>query len=286
MKKVRWIVCILFVLSCILFGVYVVRDNMTKDKTAPTITCDTDTLMVSVSATTEELLQGVTARDDQDGDLTADVRIASMSYLSGNERTIRYVVFDKANHAGMAERTLVYTDYTAPKIYTDHPLHYTAEAFSVQELLKHVTAKDCLDGDVTSLVRVQMDDCFYRGEACTGLVRLLVSNSGADTLSLELEMTLTDQGDGAEREKYYPMVSEYIVYTKVGKSVDPLAYLTGVEHNGYTYAFDEGTEITRDMIVMEEAVDVSQPGTYPVRFSYTTPAGVKAVTTMYVVVEE
>ena len=62
-------------------------------------------------------MKGIKATDNRDGDLTKEVRISSIShFISGNERTVTYVVFDKSNQMGTLKRTVKYSDYTPTQI--------------------------------------------------------------------------------------------------------------------------------------------------------------------------
>ena len=68
MRKLR-IIILLFFLAVL--GVFIsteVRDRLSADSSAPVIRADTDTVSVSVTATEEDLLAGMTATDNLDGD--------------------------------------------------------------------------------------------------------------------------------------------------------------------------------------------------------------------------
>ena len=113
----------------------------------PEITCDSDTLSISVESEDSELLKGVKAEDNRDGDLTDSVRVSSMSnFTEPGKRTITYAVFDKANNAATMERTLEYTDYTSPKITLTEPLRFDISDMEDASLTEHMKAEDCLTG--------------------------------------------------------------------------------------------------------------------------------------------
>ena len=79
----------------------------------PSIRFTSETLSVPVNATDEELLQGVTATDPEDGNVTASLIVEGMSRLGGdNNVKVSYVAFDSKNHMARAERTVHLTDYT------------------------------------------------------------------------------------------------------------------------------------------------------------------------------
>lgn len=290
MRRVRVIVCLLFVVSCVVFGVHMVKTRMVEDHTPPTISCKGDSIEVSVTAEESELLKGVKAKDDKDGDITKSVRISSMShFIEKGKRTVTYIVFDKANQAGTAQRTLVYTDYTSPKIHLTKPLRYSSNRTGSVNFIENVTAEDCLDGDITSQVRMTMGDSYYTDQPGEYPVTFQVSNSAGDVCSVPVNFTVVDGNDRTESNKEYPMLSEYIAYTKVGVPIDVGAYLTGVVRGNseLTFAADmDYIGFGPESIGIGVNVDFNQPGVGTVDYVYTSPEGVTAVTKLYVVVEE
>lgn len=290
MKKVRIAVCLIFVISCLVFGLYYFQVEMAQDRVPPVISCTEDTIYASVNASEEELLAGITAMDDRDGDITDSVRISSMSHFAEEgKRTIRYIVFDAANQAGTLERTLIYTDYEPPRIYLSEPLRYYRQEVDTADLLENMTATDCLDGDLTRQIRMSPGDDYYNGDAQSFLLNVQVNNSAGDVCALVMNVKIVDQKDAQEQSRYYPILSEYIVYTKVGQRIDPRNYLLGLENQGTAYFFSGSggmLGVDGSAVMVQGSVNYSNPGVYPVYFSFTTEAGVTATTTMYVVVEE
>ena len=79
-------------------------------------------LEVSVDAGEEELLQGISAWDNRDGDLTSEIMVDHISTLvSDNTAKITYVVFDRSDNASKLTRTIAYTDYETPKFSLTQP---------------------------------------------------------------------------------------------------------------------------------------------------------------------
>lgn len=290
MRRVRVIVCMLFVISCAVCGIYLVKTHMVEDHTPPTITCEEESIEVSVSAEDSELLKGVKAKDNKDGNITKSVTISSMShFIEKGKRTITYIVFDKANQAGTAQRTLIYTDYTPPKIHLTKPLRYTSNQMGSVNLVENVTAEDCLDGDLTNQVRVSMGDSYYSSDPGSYPITLLVNNSAGDVCSVPVNVEVTDSTDRYETSKTYPMLTEYIAYAKVGGAVDAGAFLSGVVKGNSELTFaEDGAYIGfgPESIFIQSNVDYSQPGVGTIDYSYTNEDGVTAVTKLYVVVEE
>ena len=265
------------------------------------ITCQEDTISVSVDADDAELLQGVTATDDKDGDITDSTRVSSMShFVEKGKRTVTYIVFDKANQAGTAQRTLEYTDYTSPKIYLSEPLRYSLSEAPRTNLSEVMTAEDCLDGDLTNQIRISLSDEFYSSSTPGDYdITVQVSNSAGDVCAIPLEGTTVDAGNREESQKYYPVLSEYIVYTPIGEELHLSSYLIGMKKGGSSYTFEEDgdyLEMSKSDVQIESEIDYSRAGVYPVEYSYTLKnmndagemedTGIKAVTRLYVVVEE
>ena len=80
-------------------------------------------------------------------------------------------------------------------------------------------AQDCLDGDISNQIRVSMGDTAYSSEL-TGEYGIVaqVSNSAGDVCSVPLTVTVVDASSQEERGKYYPTLSQYIVYTRWDKN--------------------------------------------------------------------
>ena len=173
-----------------------------------------------MNASDKELMAGLTAMDDRDGDLTESIRISSMSHFFENgKRTIEYIVFDSANRAGKYERTLIYTDYFSPRIYLSKPLRYTTRELGTAELLGNMNATDCLDGDLTREIRMTPGDDYYKSEAKSFLLTVQVNNTAGDVCSLVMNVEIVDQNDEVEKQRFYPVLSQYIVYAKKGQQL-------------------------------------------------------------------
>ena len=269
MRRLRIAVAALFVLSLATFITYNIVDRITQDHTPPVITCTEDTVSVSVADEDSLLLQGMTAEDNRDGDLTDSIRVSSMSnFTEPGKRTVNYVVFDKANQAATYTRTLQYTDYTSPEIM-------------------HMSVEDCLDGDIRQQIRAAYSDSSYIVGAGDYPVQVQVSNSAGDTCSVALTVTVTDPTDPLEREKYYPVLSQYIAYTGVGQALDLNSFVIGLERNGTEYLFAEDGDMLPgglESVVVSGTVDYQTAGCYTVDYQFTTADGVTASTKLAVVV--
>ena len=307
MRRLRIAVAGLFVLSLIAFIAFNIVDRITADHTPPTITSESDTISVTLKpdkdsdeeSSDEEsggdsdddaaLYQGLTAEDNRDGDLTDSIRVSSMSnFTEPGKREITYAVFDSSNNSATLTRTLEYTDYTSPQIKLSAPLRYTLGEMSDVSLTENMSVEDCLDGDITSQIRASYNDAVYIQQAGDYPITVQVSNSAGDTCTVNLTVTVTDPSGENESQKYYPLLSQYIVYAKVGGSVDYDSLITGFEHNGAEYLFeDEDDDFMpgkRGDVDISGDVNFDKAGSYTVDYRFTPEDGVTATTKLVVVV--
>ena len=307
MRRLRIAVAGLFVLSLIAFIAFNIVDRITADHTPPTITSESDTVSVTLKpekdsdkeSSDEEsggetdddaaLYQGLTAEDNRDGDLTDSIRVSSMSnFTEPGKREITYAVFDSSNNSATLTRTLEYTDYTSPQIKLSAPLRYTLDEMSDVSLTENMSVEDCLDGDITSQIRASYNDAVYVQQAGDYPITVQVSNSAGDTCTVNLTVTVTDPSGENESQKYYPLLSQYIVYAKVGGSVDYDSLITGFEHNGTEYLFeDEDDDFMpgkRGDVDISGDVHFDKAGSYTVDYRFTPEDGVTATTKLVVVV--
>lgn len=286
MRRIRLAVVGIFVLSLIAFIVFNIVNRVTTDSTPPVITSESNTVTVSVAAEESELLAGLTATDDEDGDLTGEIMISSMSnFTEPGKRTVSYVVFDASNNASTLTRNLEYTDYTAPQIKLTQPLRYGLNEMEDASLTENMSVQDCLDGDITQQIRATFNDGSYIAMAGEYGITVQVSNSAGDTCSVPLTVTVTDPAE--ESGKYYPMLSDYIVYAPVGGYVDLTSLLIGLENSSTQYLFADANPSAPggiESVAIGGAVDYNTPGTYTVDYQFTSASGVTGTTKLAVVV--
>ena len=157
MRTCKVILVILFVLMTALtcFSHFYRQESV--DDTPPVLTCTEEVLEVSVNASQGELLRGITAWDDRDGDLTGEIMVDHISTLiSANTAKITYVVFDHADNASKLTRTVAYTDYEAPKFSLSQPLIF--DVGKTVTLMDRLTAYDLVDGDLTGSIRMTVQN--------------------------------------------------------------------------------------------------------------------------------
>lgn len=80
-----------------------------QDRTAPEIKVDqSEKIAYTEGEDYEKLLEGVTAQDDKDGDLTSEVFVEKVVPVSKKKAVVYYGVTDKAKNVGTASREVTY----------------------------------------------------------------------------------------------------------------------------------------------------------------------------------
>ena len=278
MRILRNALLIFFCISALIYGFFTVRERMHRDIIAPVITAENDYMTLSVEATEEEMLQGMTAFDDKDGDVTSSLVVVSqLDFIRKGTRKVNYAAFDSHNNVGTYTRTLTYTDYHSPRFTCTHPFRYNSN--DGETLLQDVQVEDLLDPNLSSEIRVT------RVSDTQNSVILQVTNSAGDTSFITINYAMEDRLDAM-----VPSValSQYIVYTHINEPIDPGSYVTGTYANGIVTPFGENSSYGWENLYWDSSsVDYGTPGQYTVKFYLWNSDGEpQKETELYVMVEE
>ena len=277
--------CIVSVVLYVLSGLYMDRNS---DPYGPEIHMERNIIEVSIHASEEQLLDGITATDNKDGDVTDSLLIESMGmFIDKGKRKIVIDAFDSNHNVTKVERTVKYFDYVSPRITLSGPLR--APINDINKLTELITVEDCLEGDITDAVQLtpgkSSDTYSLPGEY---KMKISVVNSVGDVVEVPVTIELYESLQDSSRPK--ALLSDYLIYTKVGQEIDPNQYLQGIVVRNVEYKWDDevtGTiaPYTRRQVDIENNVDIATPGVYDIVYSITD----KTVTTqirMVVIVEE
>lgn len=301
---IRVICVILAVLSLALF-VLVYMDHQSKAQpVGPSVSMDSDTVTISVQDDPSAILAGITATDSGGQDVSGLLMVESLSnFVAPSTREAVIAAFDYAGNVAKTVRTVVYSDYTGPKLTLSGPLVSTASASSA--MLNRISVTDCLDGDITDQMVISQNggDVIYTvGEF---QVLLQASNSAGDTL--EVPLTIEYINPGEERTRPAIVLSDYLLYVKAGTQVNPEAYLKTLTVDGNEYIYDRVHDsfvrkgntyqqavdsVEKDLLIPLSALRVSDPaaygtpGVYEIEYQYTSAAGVAGTVRLVVIVEE
>lgn len=229
----------------------------TSSASAPEIRFASDVIQVSTAATREELLQGVTAADPEDGDVTDSLVVEGITRMGENATaTVTYAAFDSQNHVTKAERSVQFTDYAPPRFALSAPL-----LFSVTDridILSCVRAQDIFDGDLTHKVKYTFTDGSGAMDSVgTYPLELRVTNRMGDTAVLPITVEIAAANVNTARIT----LSDYLIYLTRGASFDPGSYVTEYRAGSDVVSGPEG-------LLIDSNVDVNTPGVYSVTYSY------------------
>lgn len=262
MKVRNWISLVLIVLCLAGFEGYRVMDRIATDTKAPQIEMDAQLLEVSVSAPRSAFLEGVTAWDEKDGDVTGSLVVESLS-LVDQDGTVNVVcaAFDRGGNVAKAERQVRFTDYKSPKFSLGAPLVFNRAGF---DILSEISVADVLDGEIQHRIRLtELDeDSLYT----VGVhdVQMRVTNSLGDTVTLKLPVEVINS------DEYNAQLSltDYLVYMPVGSVFRAESYLSEFTMNRKSTSLQHG--LAEDMkLEIAGRVDTSTPGVYSVSYKIT-----------------
>ena len=241
MRILRMLTAALLAVTAVLYignGLYT---RLSGREVGPVIECPEEVLEISIYDGTQALLAGVTARDDQDGDLTDRVMVGGVSKLIGGDRAkVTCMVFDSDDNMASLVRQVRYTDYRRPRINLKAPLVFADEKEA--KLLEQVEVTDVLDGDLSGKARVSTlwateDEGVYSAT-------VLVPNSMGDTAMVDVPVRIGRSGGGIR-------LRQQVIYLQQGDAFDPKTALasdaTGVQ--------------------IRSEVDTAEDGCYWVRYS-------------------
>ena len=225
---------------------------------------------------------------DTSGDSDSGNAAATSEASDTKEFEITYVVFDSSSNAATASRTLRYTDYHAPHFAISQALRFSSA--SAVDLYSCLSAEDCIDGDISSQINIEMSSNFS-GSVSFGTYNatLSVTNSLGDTAVLPITFEVYDAASEEELARPQLVLTDYIVYLKKGEAFHPEDYLEGMVLDNVGYFFLENEELTKEgvqeldygysneeyqhffpksAVEIKNDVDTEKPGTYQVRYSF------------------
>ncbi len=215
MRYIRILVVILFMASLGLCGAAKIRERAGEDPTKPVITNETGELEISTSYEESDLLEGLKAQDEKDGDLTDQIMVGNFSqFIEPGVCNLSYVVFDSSNQAATLTRRVKFTDYQSPEFSLSSPLVF-AESRE-DNAMDYIRAGDQIDGDISSLVKLLDSSINYR-TAGEYTIQVEVSNSFGDTDEARLPVHIVE----ASRLSTDIHLIQALVYVKKGRRIPP-----------------------------------------------------------------
>ncbi len=262
MRKKNVILMLLIVATVAIFLGYRALDAIRTDTTAPEIRLDAVIPEISVEDPKSALLQGITAVDSGDGDVTSSVVVERLELLDGEGNLmVYYAAFDSTGNVAKAKREAKYTDYHSPRFTLKSPLVYRqGVSFDV---LSNVGATDVIDGDIQHRVRATALTDQSIVEPGIHDIEFQVTNSLGDTVTAVLPVQVYDPDWEAALT-----LKQYLIYLPLNGTFNPKDYLLE-----YVWREDE-VDLTQGLprgytLQTEGKVQTNNPGIYPVEFLVT-----------------
>lgn len=258
MKLLRLCVSVLFIIVLVIFVVFQFT-QLSVDKTIPQITVDGDRIEVSLDATDTDLLKGVRAYDEKDGDLTDKIIVESISrFIEPGISVVRYAVCDSDNHAAYATRTIIYSNYEPPRFsLSDSLLFNISQNINIRNILG---ATDSIDGDISRKVIITANE-YSANIPGVYYISAKVSNSKGDMITEQFPVYVEEISLSAPEIE----LEQYISYISVGESFD-------IEGNVVSATSSVGEDL-KSQLNIDTNLDTSTPGMYEIHYRVTDGAG-------------
>lgn len=272
MRYLRIVTITIFVAACAVLC-WTLYSVASRDSVKPQITDSVGSLHLNVSDDRQLLMEGLTATDDRDGDLTDRIMVERISRFSElGVCQVSYVVFDSGNNFCRYQRTVTYDDYVSPRLQFDEALMYRmGEQISI---LDRVHLYDCLDGDISHVLKLEASNVIDTAVGVYEIEFFATSNYG-DKIHAKVPLNIGVYSADAPQIK----LKQYLAYTKAGEDFSPLEYVEEVNDIN-------GTPIPMDQIEVMTQVDLSKAGGGQICYEVTDQKGVKGITYLTVIVEE
>ena len=286
---------VLLAVTVAALAVFLFTHRNVVDSRGPVIHIEEPLIEVSVEDGEERLLEGVTASDSSDGDVTDSVEVENIStFYADGKRLVTYVAFDSDMHVGRETREIRYTDYEAPRFRLEEPLQYYTGSVNLK-----ISAEDCIDGDISSAIKLVTADPITTDQPGEYKATFQVANSAGDVSSLPVTIEILDDAD---RSSVRINLDTCLLYIGKDDDFDPADHITSVQIGSKEYRVVEGSGnygaeeidpdaeivVGTDQISMSGSVDTETPGTYQVKYSLSIDKGHSDVdtghTVLYVVV--
>ena len=257
-------ICLIGILLCIglLLG-YHALDRIRTDNEKPEIRIAEETPEVSVLASNQDLLQGISAWDDQDGDVTDSLVVESL-VLTDSEGTVSvtYAAFDRSGNVAKATRNMHFSDYKGPRFSLSQSLAFpSGREF---DLFGIISAEDALDGNISHRLRATPLSEDSLTAAGTHEVEIRATNSLGDTarLILPVEVYAPNTYDATVT------LSDYLIYLDTGASFNPSHYLEDFVQGIETVSLSSGMP-SGFSLQLSGSVDTQTPGVYALSYRVT-----------------
>ena len=224
------------------FG-YVKESYLYVSNHQPTIIANNKDITVGTNV---NLLDGVTAKDDEDGNLTSKIKVSSnINPKVAGTYTATYTVTDESNFS-VSKEIKINVVGTTPEIKAENK---ETLQFRNVNLLENVTAYDEKDKDLTSKIEIKQNNVNVN---VVGTYKVIYTVKNSYGISKDREITVT------VKENHKPVINVTTKSIILNSTFDPM--------NGVSANDAEDGDITKKVKVTKNTVDSSKIGTYKVTY--------------------
>lgn len=250
-KNMKWLLSVLSILA--VYAIFLIIDSINDQGEAPVIQFEDSVVEISVKDDLDILLDGVNALDEEDGNLSEEIVIDSLSAFDANQnRTVTYAVFDSDRNVTKASRLIHYVDYTKPKFSLKKS--FASNTLNVTNITNMITAYSCVDGDITSRIRAEA-----KSSSESDVVNFVVhvQDSTGESSSLEIKYNY-DTNNYTTNIRLHT----YLTYIHVGESFDVRGNISEIETKSVSSAQ------ANNYLNVSSNVDSSTAGVYEVNYTF------------------
>ena len=270
MKILKVFVIIFSIVSIGIFGASLAKHFFSYDATKPEIVSEMDVIEIPCDYTEEDLMKGLTATDEVDGDITDKIVVGSTSrFIEKGVCDITYTVFDSSNNSASLTRRVKFLDYQSPVFELNAPMVFEENEVSSLTVLDRISAYDMLDKEIKNDILQTNSNIIYSTQGDYE-ISVEVTNSKGDTSTLSIPVHVLPEGS----VNCHIELSDYLVYLNVGDAFDPASYVSKVSD-------DLGNSLDASALNISSNVDTSKAGVYEVCFD---PSALNVSGPMYMTV--
>lgn len=258
MRFLRYSVIIIFCLSLIIFVSSIVKEYVNNDSSKPSLESDREVLEISCNYTPDQLLTGLKAYDEEDGDLTNQIIVGNLTrFIDKGTCNVTYAVFDSDNQSASLTRKVRFTDYHSPRFYASKPLVFNEKSGNMTKLKEYLSVNDVLDGDLTDAIVYGTSNVNF---SLTGdyTYNFEVTNSFGDATTVQLPIHIIEEKNTIDIQ-----LTSGIEYISLNQSFDPSQWLQSVKTSN-------GKSVSLKNVKITSNVDINTPGMYEIHYSITS----------------
>lgn len=269
---------IIFITMNLIYLIFILGSKVLNrnDSEVPSIKFDNDVITVSVKDGESELLEGVSAYDKEDGDLSKNIFIYSTSTFDKEQnRTITYAVFDSDNQMVTASRKFNYNDYEEPKFSSSQPLINVSLGSMLagdSNDTSFMSATSSVDGNISNKISMSTVE-----EGTNMIYKYSVTDSTGTTSTLEVSEKISL--NSILNNNIDIELKNYILYVDKGTVLNTRSYIKNIKTS-----LGKQNEL-KPYVQIETNYDSDKEGTYEVRYTLNRSNGDYGLTKMIVVVE-